>query len=128
MTRVDTEGMKADFKALRSEVIEISKGQSCTEGAVVSVSTVQMPKAGNNRSGTVALRKNVRRLNNKLRAREVNVTEPADTVAAVGTRPADCGSGRRVQSHRSDDDHFCYRCGEDGHIATKFSSDENAKK
>uniref|UniRef100_A0A3Q4AVM6 CCHC-type domain-containing protein n=1 Tax=Mola mola TaxID=94237 RepID=A0A3Q4AVM6_MOLML len=43
-------------------------------------------------------------------------------------KTADCGFSAQKQSFKSDSDRLCYKCGEDGHIASKCLSPENEKK
>ncbi|KAL7839427.1 hypothetical protein SRHO_G00260850 [Serrasalmus rhombeus] len=75
-------------------------------------------------SEAAALRKKIKKLSKKLKSKGGNATEPSATVAAVGSQ----SQGSRQAQSPAGGERFCYRCGEDGHIATKCSSAENEKK
>ncbi|XP_062372262.1 retrovirus-related Pol polyprotein from transposon 412 isoform X1 [Sardina pilchardus] len=121
------EGLKADFKALKAQVSEMVKRPSCVkEEADVHTSAPQSFHSGNDQAEAVALRKKVNRLKQKLKNKGNREVEQPVTVAAVES--AGRGFSSPKQSQRGDDDRFCYRCGEDGHIASKCSSTENEKK
>ncbi|KAL6485589.1 hypothetical protein MHYP_G00049810 [Metynnis hypsauchen] len=122
---VDIEVLKADFKALKTQVFQMSKG-SAGEGASAYTSMPNSGHSGNDKSEAAALRKKVKKLSKKLKSKGGNATEPSATVAAVGTKSQSQGS-RQAQSPAGGEC-FCYRCGEDGHIATKCSFAENEKK
>uniref|UniRef100_A0AAR2L8I6 CCHC-type domain-containing protein n=1 Tax=Pygocentrus nattereri TaxID=42514 RepID=A0AAR2L8I6_PYGNA len=73
-------------------------------------------------SEAVALQKNVNRVKRKLQHLPVR-----DTTARVAmTKPLTAAEAKQVSSR--EDDYFCYRCGENGHIATKCTLPENEKK
>ncbi|XP_037833479.1 uncharacterized protein LOC119617377 [Kryptolebias marmoratus] len=122
---VDIEVLKADFKALKTQVFEMSKS-SANEGASAPAPMLIPSHSGNDKSEAAALRKKVKRLNKKLKFKGENTTDPSATVAAIGTKSLSQGS-RQAQSPGGGE-RFCYRCGEDGHIATQCSSPENEKK
>ncbi|KAL1259510.1 hypothetical protein QQF64_010087 [Cirrhinus molitorella] len=122
---VDMEVLKADFRALKTQVFEMSKS-SAGGGASAHTSMSNPSHLGDDKSEAAALRKKVKRLSKKLKSKGGNVTEPSATVAAVGTKNQSQGS-RQAQSIGGGE-RFCYRCGEDGHIATKCSFAENEKK
>ncbi|XP_048108990.1 uncharacterized protein LOC125300872 [Alosa alosa] len=122
---VSIEVLKADFKALKTQVFEMSKS-SANEGVSAHASMPSPSHSGYDKSEAAALRKNVRRLGRKLKSKGGNATEPSATVAAVGTKSQSQGS-RQTQSPGGGE-RFCYRCGEDGHIATQCSSAENEKR
>ncbi|XP_017576648.1 paraneoplastic antigen Ma1 homolog [Pygocentrus nattereri] len=116
---VDIEVLKADFKALKTQVFEMSTS-SAGEGASAYTSMPNPSHSGNDKSEAAALRKKIKKLSKKLKSKEGNTTEPSATVAAVGTKSQSQGS--------AGGERFCYRCGEDSHIATKCISAENEKK
>ncbi|KAL2081551.1 hypothetical protein ACEWY4_023404 [Coilia grayii] len=125
---VDIEGLKADFKALKTQVSEMSKKQcSGSEGADANASASQSFHSDNDKSTAVALHKKVKRLSKKLKSKEGKIAESSAVAAAVRSKSTDHGSPRQAQSYRGDD-RFCYRCGKDGHIATNCSSDEDEKR
>ncbi|KAK0147770.1 Paraneoplastic antigen Ma2 [Merluccius polli] len=123
------EELRADFRALKTYVSEMNKRPSFVEEeAEVRPLASQSFQSGKDEAEAVALRKKVNRLEKKWKAKGGNVAEPQVAAAAVVMKPADRGFSAQRQSFRSDGDRFCYRCGEDGHIATKCSSPENEKR
>ena len=123
------EELKADFKALKTYVSEMNKRPSFGEGECdVHPLASQSFQSGKDGADEVALRKKGNRLEKKWKAKGGDVAEQQVAAAAVGMNTAERGSSARPQRFRSDGDRFCYRCGEDGHIATKCSSPENEKR
>ena len=122
---VDIEVLKADFKALKAQVFEMGKN-SAGKGASAHTSIPSPSHSGNDKSEAAALRKKVKTLSKKLRSKGGSAAEPSATVAAAVAGSQSQGS-RKAQSPAGGE-RFCYRCGEDGHIATKCSSAENEKK
>uniref|UniRef100_A0A8C5D1P7 CCHC-type domain-containing protein n=1 Tax=Gadus morhua TaxID=8049 RepID=A0A8C5D1P7_GADMO len=117
--------LKADFKALKTYVSEMNKRPSFGEGECdVHALASQSFQSGKDGADEVALRKKGNRLEKKWKAKGGDVAEQQVAAAAVGMNTAERGSSARPQRFRSDGDRFCYRCGEDGHIATKCSSPE----
>ncbi|KAL7841411.1 hypothetical protein SRHO_G00251020 [Serrasalmus rhombeus] len=99
---------------------------SAGEGASAYTSMPNPSHSGNDKSEAAALQKKIKKLSKKLKSKGGNATEPSATVAADGTKSQSHGS-RQAQSPAGGE-RFCYRCGEDGHIATKCTSAENEKK
>lgn len=122
---VGIEVLRADFKALKTQVFEMSKS-SANEGDRAPAPMLSPSHPGNDKSEAAALRKKVKRLSKKLKSKGGNTIDPSATVAAIGTKSLSQGS-RPAQSPGGGE-RFCYRCGEDGHIATQCSSPENGKK
>ena len=87
------------------------------EEAYVRALTSQSFQSGKDAAEAVALQKKVNRLEKKMKSIGGNVAEQQVAAAAVAMKTSDRGSSAQKQSFRSDGDRFCYRCGEDSHIA-----------
>lgn len=103
-------------------MIEMGKKQSLDSGGTYVRSASLVTHLDTRDPEAVALWKKCKRLNQRLKTKELRLESPAATVAAIRTKPAGGISSRQAQSPSCGDDRFCYRCGEDGHIATKCSS------
>lgn len=77
-------------------------------------------------SEVAALKKQVKRLQQKLNNKKTNI---ADTPAVVMTVEASCPDHKTPRRSRNDtDEYFCYKCGEPGHIAGRCRNVENKGK
>uniref|UniRef100_A0A672IWZ8 ribonuclease H n=1 Tax=Salarias fasciatus TaxID=181472 RepID=A0A672IWZ8_SALFA len=122
---------QTDFQSLKSEIKEL---KSLLAAAVSKPAHVQQdgtekppPKALSGErcpdSEMTVLKKEVKRLQQKVTQK---VTEPQATVAAVDVSKPVASSPQR--SSKGSDEHFCYRCGENGHYASKCQNPENQAK
>ncbi|XP_056437540.1 uncharacterized protein LOC130374637 [Gadus chalcogrammus] len=92
--------------------------------------TEKQKQRNESQSELQSLKKQVKALESKMSVMAVNYTseqtpQPHRYKAATGYKPAHS----RVSSPRQDNDEFfCYRCGENGHIATRCTAPENLQK
>ncbi|KAK0136928.1 Paraneoplastic antigen Ma2 [Merluccius polli] len=92
--------------------------------------TEKQKQRNESQSELQSLRKQVKALESKMSVMAVKYTseqtpQPHRYKAATGYKPAHS----RVSSPRQDNDEFfCYRCGENGHIATRCTAPENLQK
>lgn len=76
-----------------------------------------------------ALRKQVQQLQQQLVGLSVNQTQPPPLPEAKSIYfQSQAVSASGIKPSRSKDDYFCYRCGEDGHIATKCQAAPNSEQ
>nr|XP_055033931.1 uncharacterized protein LOC129422186 [Misgurnus anguillicaudatus] len=76
-----------------------------------------------NDSEVQALKKQVQQLQQQLAVMSVGHSQPMSHAQSL---PQPFPDPPRQKPVRNKDDYFCYRCGEDGHIATKCQSPENS--
>ena len=107
----------------------LNKPSPAREEACAPTPALKSPYSGNDRSEAVALRKKVNRLMQRIKALESKEVEQSVTYTAVSMENTEVDSHlRQRQNYKRDNGMFCYRCGEDGHIASKCSNEENEKK
>uniref|UniRef100_A0A672F765 CCHC-type domain-containing protein n=1 Tax=Salarias fasciatus TaxID=181472 RepID=A0A672F765_SALFA len=120
-----------EYEASRKKINPIKELKSLLAAAVSKPAHVQQdgtekppPKALSGErcpdSEMTVLKKEVKRLQQKVTQK---VTEPRATVAAVDVSKPVASSPQR--SSKGSDEHFCYRCGENGHYASKCQNPEN---
>lgn len=127
----NVEAKQIEIQHLKSEIKELKS----LVAAVVSKPAQEMqaghdrnpPKAAHSdcssESEVVALKKQLKHLQQKFTNK---VAEPRASVSAVNASKPVATTPQR--SFKVPDEHFCYRCGENGHYAGKCSNAENQAK
>ncbi|KAL7870182.1 hypothetical protein SRHO_G00076790 [Serrasalmus rhombeus] len=126
METKDTEvqSLRAELKELKYKFAEMArKSTSCppTDTQPSQVTDNNAP------SDVTALKKQVKRLQNKMEGMGTKLTEPSASSLKFATSES-VTLGPRSPAVKDTDDYFCYRCGENGHIATKCHAPENTQK
>ncbi|XP_076836716.1 uncharacterized protein LOC143482275 [Brachyhypopomus gauderio] len=121
--------LRAELKELKTKFAELAKQNPPCTARVAETSRV-MPNVVTDQSPNsevTALRKQVKRLQHKVEGIEDSSGQPSVSPTKVVT--ADYAkSDIRNSTAKDADDYFCYRCGENGHIATKCNAPENTQK
>ncbi|KAL6472418.1 hypothetical protein MHYP_G00186060 [Metynnis hypsauchen] len=121
--------LKAELKDLKAQLTEFashSRKSSSKESELVTPTHRAAPDS-EGISELAALTKQVKQLQQNMS--EMKKREPgvSTTVLRVATS-ANRSPAEKRQQHNISSDYFCYRCGEDGHIASKCRAPENEKK
>ncbi|XP_037395031.1 paraneoplastic antigen Ma3-like [Pygocentrus nattereri] len=119
---VAIQGLKAELKSLKEQMAGLAEQPRSRAEDAQSLLLPVLHSDDKGYSEAVALQKNVNRVKRKIQHLPVR-----DTTARVAmTKPHTAVEAKQVSS--KEDDYFCYRCGENGHIATKCTLPENEKK
>ncbi|KAK9971034.1 hypothetical protein ABG768_026930 [Culter alburnus] len=118
-TDFDLQELRADVKALQAKMSElkVKSNPVSKEGASTKVQ-VRQCTSDDKAIGASELQKKVDRLSQKVKT--------LASASAVKVKVSDSGSKKPLS--QQEDDFFCYRCGEDGHISTKCTATQNEKK
>uniref|UniRef100_A0A3Q2QSS7 CCHC-type domain-containing protein n=1 Tax=Fundulus heteroclitus TaxID=8078 RepID=A0A3Q2QSS7_FUNHE len=121
--------LKAEIQELKSQVIELtasSAAQSPLPPAPEPASWAEAEASGEDKD-IQALKKEIRKLRRQVSVMSV---KPTTVPKEIQHRPDSPPPQRRERAsfQRDSSDFFCYRCGEDGHFATKCSAPENYPK
>ena len=120
--------LKAEIQELKSQVTVLT-AMSTAQSSSPFGSELGVTTEGDNSEDPdfQALKKEVRKLR-----KQVAVMSVKPTAASRDTRPSQhtpaMHSQQRHSPQRDSSNFFCYRCGEDGHFATKCSAPENYPK
>ncbi|XP_065144068.1 uncharacterized protein [Paramisgurnus dabryanus] len=122
--------LQAELKEVKLMVTHLTSAELSSPTALVNSARVakKSSKAEQN-SEVEALRKQVQDL--KIQLNAVLVKQPnTQEVSQTTSKEVSSTSSKTVRrsSSQESDTFFCYRCGEDGHIATKCISPENSNK
>lgn len=127
--QTEIQSLKADIKELKSlfasmntksfEEVDDDRGPGPVVHGPVAESCENAEVA--------ALKKQVQRLQKKMSSKVTKVSDaPASALRVEPSRPAP--NSQRSHKPRGSDDSICYRCGENGHFATKCQNAENQNK
>lgn len=134
---------KSEIQTLRAEIKSMfatmaTKHQPVTEERVESPVAPITDTETSHDPEVIALRKQVRQLTQKMNSKTFTAVAASSAVMTVGsTSPAPSTSpvpntlpAPNTLTRRSTDtaDYICYRCGENGHIASKCTNAENPSK
>lgn len=143
-TKPQTES-NSEIQTLRSEIKELKSmfATLSTNSCPVKEERVETPVVPvqdtepSQDHDVIALRKQVKKLTQKMNSKTFTAATASSTVMAVGSNspalsnsPAPCNRPAPNTPRRATDsaDYICYRCGENGHIASKCSNAENPSK
>ncbi|XP_067293892.1 uncharacterized protein [Pseudorasbora parva] len=118
--------LKAELQELRAQ---ISGGEPKALSSSLVIKTKEKPfkKIENTENSEIhELKRQVQHLQQQLAVLSVSSTQGPPHVPEQRSKPSRSLSTSRYQSTRSRDEYFCYRCGEDGHIATKCQNPPNS--
>ncbi|XP_076830977.1 uncharacterized protein LOC143476602 [Brachyhypopomus gauderio] len=120
--------LKAEIKELKSLFATMNtkpcQGVSDDDKGFIPVPVSVAESSGN--TEVAALKKQVRRLQNKLTKSDKDSHSPANALRVQPSRPAH--NGQKPQKVKASDGCICYRCGEQGHFANKCQNAENQSK
>lgn len=117
---------KAEIQELRSQVTELtalSTAQSLPPPAPKTPVTAEAEASGED-NDLQALKKEVKKLKDKVSVMSVRPTTMSKEAQPSQDSPPS-HSRQRAVWQKDSSDFFCYRCGEEGHFATKYSAPEN---
>lgn len=126
--QAEIQGLKAEIKELKSMVSAVvTQSFPCKEEhAEPLVSSPSLERSQD--AELAALKKQVKRLQKKLnnKASESDASPNAAAVSAMeASKPVSSTPGR---TPRDSEENFCYRCGGNGHYASKCQNSENQSK
>ena len=127
--QTEIQSLKADIKELKSLFTSMNTNSfEEVDDAKGPGSVVQGPVAENCENAEVAaLKKQVQRLQKKMSSKVTKVFDaPASALRVEPSRSAQ--NSRKPNQPREPDGSICYRCGENGHFATKCPNAENQSK
>ncbi|XP_073705540.1 paraneoplastic antigen Ma1 homolog [Garra rufa] len=116
----EIQSIKAEVKELKTMVASVVRkstpvAQECVEEKPVTVTHCQTPLD----SELIALKKQVKRLQQKVMNREIESDVTVSKVEVAAKKP---------QPQKPSEEQFCYRCGENGHFANRCPNPENLSK
>ncbi|XP_007545199.2 paraneoplastic antigen Ma3 homolog, partial [Poecilia formosa] len=118
---------QSEIQSLRAEIKEVKSMFAALSSKSLQDTADKQDKCSTDRerlkepsldADVVALKKQVKQLQQKVKSRVSHQAETTPAVMAVHT----------PNRHPDMDERFCYRCGESGHIASKCRSPENQNK
>ncbi|KAJ8348558.1 hypothetical protein SKAU_G00271470 [Synaphobranchus kaupii] len=127
MKQAEIQNLKAEIKELKSMVASIVTKPEHIKEDYTEATSMSTPSGRENRqdSELAALKKQLKRLKQKANNK---MTEP-DAAVAVSTMEASKQfSNSPKRAPKRSEENFCYRCGENGHFATKCQGPENQAK
>ncbi|XP_067235363.1 uncharacterized protein [Chanodichthys erythropterus] len=126
-TDFDLQELRADVKALQAKMSELKvKSNPVSKESVSTKVQARQCTSDDKAIGASELQKKVDRLSQKVKTLESR--EPAQPASASAVKAKVSDSGSKKPLSQQEDDFFCYRCGEDGHISTKCTATQNEKK
>lgn len=122
----EVQELKAEIKELRTELTEIMKKQTDrhTESKFTPAKKTVDPERD---SEVQMLRKQVQQLQNQLTVMSVSHS-PVTTDPKKRNEKVRPNTTAKPHTVRDSESYFCYRCGENGHIATHCTAPENSAK
>ncbi|XP_061127111.1 uncharacterized protein LOC133147011 [Syngnathus typhle] len=130
MLTSDTEitGLKAEIDQLKTQVCELTTSSSMPCGNMTSFfPSVDIKSESSEDKNVQALKKEVVKLRKQVSAMSIKPKYSSASENRQRETPSKPQQQRTFTS-RNSSDFFCYRCGEDGHIATKCIAPENYPK
>lgn len=128
--QAEIQNLKAEVKELKSIVAAVvTKPCETKEEYFDTVpATTARTCEKHQDSDLTALKKQVKRLQQKLN-NKVTASDAPDNPTAVSTVEATTRAANSpIRTVRRPEEHFCYRCGENGHFAAKCHNQENQSK
>lgn len=120
--------LKAEIQGLRTQVSELTISSfTPSAAAATSEQTVNPPKVTVEDKSMRALREEVRELREQVSVLSLRPSYSSTTMSHHDEVKSNSVS-QRPFTPRDSSDFFCYRCGEDGHFATKCTAPENYPK
>ncbi|PWA22436.1 hypothetical protein CCH79_00020786, partial [Gambusia affinis] len=120
--------LKAEIQGLRTQVSELTISSfTPSTAAATSELTVNPPKVTVEDKSMRALREEVRELREQVSVMSLRPSYSSTTMSHHNEVKSNSVS-QRPFTPRDSSDFFCYRCGEDGHFATKCTAPENYPK
>ncbi|XP_035809415.2 uncharacterized protein LOC118471094 [Amphiprion ocellaris] len=125
--QAEIQTLKADIKEIKSMFAALATRPQLTEPErnIKAPAEIWHAPEKEAESEVAALKKQVKRLQQKLNNKRTNIDTPAAVMAVATSRP-DQNTSRRFRN--DPDEHFCYKCGEPGHIAGQCRNPENPNK
>ncbi|KAL1273006.1 hypothetical protein QQF64_028868 [Cirrhinus molitorella] len=121
--------LKAEIRELRTQICRGESNTESTSSLVIKPKEKQIKQTEKTDNYEVQeLRKQVQHLQQQLAIMSVSSTHHSPPVPEPRPRPPSSSSFLKGKSARTKDDYFCYRCGEDGHIATKCQAMPNSEQ
>lgn len=120
----DVKELKAEIQELRTELSELLR-RPLDSHAEPTVTPTKKPADSD--SEVQILRKQVQQLQNQLTVMSVSHSQMKADPQKRNERPRSNPSSK-PQHMKDSDRYFCYRCGENGHIATHCAAPENSAK
>lgn len=119
----EVQNLRAELKELKYKFAEMARQSSCPP-----TDTQQRPATDcSSTPEVISLKKQVKRLQHKMEGMGTTSTEASASSLKVATSES-VSLSPRSPAVKDTDDYFCYRCGENGHIATKCHAPENTQK
>uniref|UniRef100_A0A3B4BYA9 CCHC-type domain-containing protein n=1 Tax=Pygocentrus nattereri TaxID=42514 RepID=A0A3B4BYA9_PYGNA len=122
--------MEEEYENLKREIKELKSMVSAVVIKPAQTSADQVPVNGSHHcekphdSESMALQKQVTRLQHKFEKRTVEPGSLASVSKVEASKPASFPK----EAPKNAEQHFCYRCGEDGHFVAKCRNRENQAK
>ncbi|RXN25500.1 Retrovirus-related Pol polyprotein from transposon 297 [Labeo rohita] len=119
--------IKAEIQELRTQICGGESKTVSTSSLVIKPKEKQIKQTDKTDSSEVQeLRKQVQHLQQQLAIMSVSSTHHASQIPEPRPKPSTSSTPLKGKTARTRDDYFCYRCGEDGHIATKCQAPPNS--
>ncbi|XP_036433704.1 uncharacterized protein LOC118812695 [Colossoma macropomum] len=125
----EVQRLRTELKELKTQFTELAKSAtSCsTEEAEPSPTVPGVSVSSSLTPEVTALRKQVKRLQHKVEGMGNKSAEISASSLKVASAEL-VTSNTKPHTVKDADDYFCYKCGENGHIATKCQAPENTQK
>lgn len=124
-TETNTMDIKTEIQELKTQVAKLTTLTSKQSSPQMAIKPAVITEAEGDDCDIQALKKEVRKLREQVSVMAVQPSLGTREFqpTRIPPRPSNTPSGQREQNN-----FFCYRCGEDGHVATKCSAPENYQK
>ncbi len=119
--------LKAEIQELRTQICGGESKTVSTSSLVIKPKEKQIQQTGNTDNSEVQdLRKQVQNLQQQLAIMSVGSTQPSSQFPETRPKLSNSFTSLKGKLAKTRDDYFCYRCGEDGHIAKKCQAPPNS--
>nr|XP_020443948.1 uncharacterized protein LOC109952966 isoform X2 [Monopterus albus] len=118
--------LRGEIKELRAQICGGESKTVSTSSLVIQPKEKQKEKIDN--TEVQELRKQIQQLQQQLAVMSVSSAQLALPSPEPQTNSSVSSKGLRSKSAREKEEYFCYRCGEDGHIATKCQAIPNSEQ
>lgn len=121
--------LRAELKDVKAQLKELTtqSRQSSSKDKGLTTITHQASSDHESPSEVIVLRKQLKKLQQDMSDLKKTESGASAAVLRVATS-TNSPPAEKKQQRNSSADYFCYRCGEDGHIAPKCNAPENEKK